>query len=32
MNPKTKQTDFTSSYSVFQQLQAQLRQNLSHGG
>ena len=27
VNPKTKQTDFTSSYSVFQQLQAQLRRN-----
>jgi UPF0755 protein len=27
VNPKTKQTDFTSSYAVFQQLQAQLNRN-----
>ncbi len=27
VNPKTKQTDFTSSYAVFQQLSAQLNRN-----
>ena len=32
VNPKTKQTDFTSSPAVFQQLKNQLQQNLAHGG
>jgi uncharacterized YceG family protein len=32
VNPKTKQTDFTSSPAVFQQLKNELQQNLAHGG
>jgi UPF0755 protein len=32
VNPKTGQTDFTSSPTVFQQLKNELEQNLAHGG
>jgi UPF0755 protein len=32
VNPKTKQTDFTSSVTVFNQLRAELEHNLGQGG